>query len=796
MSWMTELLIYATVACLCVCLPDGPVRADKDQSGRLILNGCTIVVQRDRPSYVSYMVNDIRGYLEEITGSPVTTSESIGNGQGTFIVVGRDKARQITDEPLPEEAIGEQGYLIKAITKGSSQYLIVAGATDKGTRNGLAALAMMIRSEAKRAHIEIHAEIISKPSVSVRGVHFNGWSCRSPYSFRRWTEAEWKKYIDILSYQQTNLLYLWPGKEIIPEPITVEDEEYLREVRRVAEYARKHHGMEVWLLQAPNRVAKSNLGEPNPRLRLYWRDVQIDKNPGVPEELEEILRSHETLYRIVNNVDGICTIDCDPGGWPNSPIEDFMRVFNGDRPLVDKYSIHGRRTKLINWMWFGWGTWRADKPELVAETIQAMKGSVPEPWWLIAGFPGFLPVCGEEGVLEKTVFFPYGIVEGEPSYPGTNLSIDAVGRSFDVMRQYPNLAGRMANTQTPMLQFPHIFHLLQCAWDIDRSRLPERDVLLQISELLYPENKEFIAQCFASLLERDVSKLQVTVDKLDRLMREGKLGRPGLLGRKLFPDSAFVAYSLLLQLRLQLSLERLYGLEASAGKSQCSSLMEGVLDSYLAWDLCHGWHETWPDRWPLGRFEEEPRFRAAVKTIAGTLGYDHVAADSYCDSIAARLTVKYDQQSIVRMAVDAVRKAIKAVVDVRIEANLATQATVTASVVANGNHPPSFSTDLDASTLYWPGVLVTDNNEWLQLDWDKPQEIESVTAYFLRHDSMWNRSIRLQKQVSPDKWEDIATEKPKDEKGFAMVEFRLSSHTNLSAIRVVNLIDLFEIEVR
>lgn len=760
-----------------------------------MLDGCTIVVEPDRPSYVSYMVSDIKGYLEEICGSPVAISESIRQGSSTSILVGR-AAKRIMDETLPAEAIGEQGYLIKSISRGGKHQLMVLGATDMGTRNGLAALATMIRSEGKHAYIEAPVNIISKPSVSVRGVHFNGWSCRSPYSFRRWTEAEWKQYIDILSYQQTNLVYVWPSKEIIPEPISSEDEEYLREVRRVADYAKKQHGMQVWLLQAPNRVAKNNLGEPDPRLRLYWRDAQVDKNPGVPEELQEILRSHETLYRIVNNVDGICTIDCDPGGWPNSPIEDFMRVFNGDRSLLDKYSIYGRRTKLINWMWFGWGTWRVNKPELVAETIQAMKNSVREPWWLIAGFPDYLAVCKAEGVLEKTVFFPYGIVEGEPSYPGTNVSIDSVGKSFDVMRQYPNLAGRMANTQTPMLQFPHIFHLLQCAWDMDRTSLSEPDVLLQVSELLYPENKELIAQCFSLLKEKDTGRIEAAVAKLDRVMREGSLGRPGLFGRKLFPDSTFVAKSLLQQLKLQLSLEKLCGLKDMPSRRECESLMRDLLDSYLAWDTAHGWHETWPDRWPLGRFEEEPRFRAAVKRIAGTLEYDHAAADSFCDGIYNSLEAKYKQRDIVGKAVDAVRKAIKAVVDLRIEANLATAAKATASVVPNPTYPPSHANDLDASTLYWPGVLVTDNSEWIQLAWDKPQEIESVTVYFMRHDSMWNRTIHLQREVSPGNWEDIAAATPKDEKGCALVTFRLPSRATLSAMRVVNMMDLYEIEVR
>ena len=63
----------------------------------------------------------------------------------------------------------------------------------------------------------------------------------------------------------------------------------------------------------------------------------------------------EAFYRIVNNADGFCFIDSDPGGWPGSPLSDQARIFNGARALLDRYNMHGKSTKLIDWMWLGWG---------------------------------------------------------------------------------------------------------------------------------------------------------------------------------------------------------------------------------------------------------------------------------------------------------------------------------------------------------------------------------------------------------------------------------------------------------
>ncbi len=70
-------------------------------------------------------------------------------------------------------------------------------------------------------------------------MHFNGWAFNYPYSFRGWKEEDWKSYIDILSYQNVNLLYLWPFMEIMPVPLSKEDQAYLEECNRVVEYVNR-----------------------------------------------------------------------------------------------------------------------------------------------------------------------------------------------------------------------------------------------------------------------------------------------------------------------------------------------------------------------------------------------------------------------------------------------------------------------------------------------------------------------------------------------------------------------------
>jgi hypothetical protein len=63
---------------------------------------------------------------------------------------------------------------------------------------------------------------------------------------------------------------------------------------------------------------------------------------------------------------------------------------------------------------------------------------------------------------------------------------------------------------------------------------------------------------------------------------------------------------------------------------------------------------------------------------------------------------------------------------------------------------------------------------------------------------MHGRTIRLQREVAPGKWQDFATTViPADATApHAVATFQLAPPVTLDKIRVVNLLDLFEIEVR
>ena len=125
-------------------------------------------------------------------------------------------------------------------------------------------------------------------------------------------------------------------------------------------------------------------------------------------------------------------IDSDPGGWPGSPLSDQSRIFNGARQLLDRYNVHGKSTKLIDWMWLGWGRHptgaesgqerrgfhAGHDPQLRRDARRALDAHRR---------PVAVPRVREGDVdLGKTVYLQYGAIEMEPAFPATNLGLQPV----------------------------------------------------------------------------------------------------------------------------------------------------------------------------------------------------------------------------------------------------------------------------------------------------------------------------------------------------------------------------------
>lgn len=631
----------------------------------IALDNPVIMVGSDEPSYVRNGANDTAAYLREITGNQVAILNSpkkIGKAT-SIVVIGLSAAQALHVEPENISSIGTEGYVIHNFHLGNRELIVVAGADPHGTNAGIASLMRLIQAEGHSAYLPGPLDLRSKPSIAVRGIHLNGWPLNYPYAFRSWKEADWKRFVDIAWAQHINLFYLWPFMEIIPVPLSSEDEAYLQEVQRVVEYAQKQRGMEVWIMQSANRIAVSDCKAEDPRFRTYWvmGECQKDMNPADPEQFAQVLAHFEAFYKVVNSADGFCFIDSDPGGWPGSPLSDQAKIFNGARKLLDRYSVHGSKTKLIDWMWLGWGKHPsgdesgARAVDFMAETIRNFKTNLSEPWDLIAGISSYLQSADRESVLDRTIFLQYGAIEMEPAFPTTNLNLDPVRDVFDVAAKYPALKGIMGNNELMSLQFPRTFYFFNRAWDTAYKDRSEPQVLSELAWQLYPDHQQLIAAAFQKLRAEDPGEIEPTLAELSKLIQSGNIGREGAIGRYLFPEHLTVAKNLEMQLGIRDARQRFIqamNRDEKPGVQESAHLLEDYFDRLLAWNHETGWDKMIDITiWNAPIYEKDHALSKAMGNLREVLAqgkpytsYTQIA--DFFDGLSQRMLQKYGRDSV------------------------------------------------------------------------------------------------------------------------------------------------------
>jgi hypothetical protein len=671
--------VVGLILLVCVGVPNlfsATLEKKTNPRKRVVLNNATIVVDSDEASYVKYGVKDLSSYIAEITGrAPIITSSLKSAANATPVIVIGEKMAVRADPELTStmNRLGHEGFIIRSSEQSGRSIVVAAGTRSHGTNFAIATLMQLIRSEGKSAYLDGPINQETKPSFEVRGIHLNGWPVNYPYAFRTWKEDDWKRFVDIAWIQRANVVFIWPFMDIIPVPVSKEDESYLREVARIIDYAQKQRGMEVWIMQSANRIGVSDCGTSDPRNRAYWvmGRCQKDMDPSDPEQFAKIVKSFEALYSTVRNPDAFCLIDNDPGGWPNSPLSEQVKIFREARSLLDRLSIKGQDTKLIDWMWLGWGYPNSpiDNPrkreEFFERTIRSFKTDLPAPWELLAGNDSSLRASQEEATLARTTYIPYGAIEEEPSFPSTNVGMEPVRKALELAAQYQSLKGVIGNNEMMLLQFPRTFYFLKSAWNKEYETHNDMSVYQDVANQLYPENAALIAQTIEALTEQEPRKIAPTLARLQKVVNKGEEGRPGALGRYLFPDSSSVARILLRQIEIQMARESfIQGLRNKPSAAESERLLGDYLDKLLAWNRDTGWNRMVDiGIWREPIYRSDASFTEAMSELRHVLEPDtsHVSNEAiqrFFDRLAARLTTKYDRDSVMSGCISPMEKAV------------------------------------------------------------------------------------------------------------------------------------------
>ena len=546
----------------------------------MLIPALTIVASADRSQPLQYAIDELIAFC---AASPEIVARVGEDGEGVLVLAGRAQAERRAAEHCKNvdwSALGDQGYVLHAINDKKQPTIIAAGATDAGTRNAIYALMCRLNVANSPPTIDENCYIGTTPTFPLRGMYAHQhWAYNHPYSLRTWTIDEWKQYVDMLAMMGYNLFQIWSMAGILPMPLSEGDEAFLRRYPPVIDHAKQNHGMEVYIGECANNVCE-NPDVPPIADRLYF-DVEALKDPSDPKQMAELRAARAEFYKICNNADGYWVLDSDPGKWDGSPASEFVDILMMNRELINEHTLLGDKAKLVYWMWIGWGT--KEREDNWRDTVDELIRRSPEPWWMTVAWEGHWKVAAERKLANRTIYYPYGAIEPEPSMPFTTVVPQVIHDVLDITEWADEVRGIMGNAQTPVWQLPNMYYFARASWDLSRRNDPREDAVAELARLIYPEHAELLTKCWLSVGSPDAPDAAKLADELQTIVERGELGRPGPVGWKLFPTFDQVARDLAIQLRIHGLAMNFCKMAADENVSEDALLEQ--LKAYCLWTL-------------------------------------------------------------------------------------------------------------------------------------------------------------------------------------------------------------------
>ena len=530
--------------------------------------------------------------LAEYTGGAVVDSIERAKAQ-TVVLVGKQIVRNTARSHKALLGIGldglsEQGFLLRTVPGEGIDFVVAAGGGSRGDAYAVIELIKAVEKNGEQALLG-QTEIREEPFFIRRGMYAHQhWAYAYPYALRSWSFEDWRSYVDLLAYLKINFFSIWSMVGILPNPLSDADRQYLQNYRAVIDYARDRRGMEVFIGECANNVAESDAGVPVQE-RGYF-DVEVLKDPSDPKQFQDIMDSRRNLYTIADNADGYWIIDSDPGGFEGSPVSEFVDILIGNRKLIDECTEKGKNAKLAYWMWVGWakGKPKTDQGSTCRAIVENMRDRLKEPWILFPCWGNHLDACRDLGYMDKSIFFPYGTVEDEPSPPTTRLRFDEMFFHLNNCISVWDGRNAMANAQSPVVQLPNIFFFAQTAWHgVPPAEPAARDVVTPLAKLLAPDIADDLAEGWLMLKERDAGKVLACAARLDKIARQEGAGRVGALGHHYSPGLTRLLSDLATQLRVHAGARVVC--EALARFAPLHDVMPALSDYYSA---ALDWHRV------------------------------------------------------------------------------------------------------------------------------------------------------------------------------------------------------------
>ena len=210
--------------------------------------------------------------------------------------------------------------------------------------------------------------------------------------------------------------------------------------------------------------------------RPYFRcERKID--PRDSEEVQQFLTARERVFKLIADADTLTIINSDPGGYVGSSNAEFVGLVQRQVELFRRFNEHA---SFAYWMLYGWETYndfwarmaackRQDSVlehpspaseldvDVFVETLTLLRDRVAEPWEVYVGFDEHFEATKRLGMVDKRAYFPYGLIESEPSFPLIEYSPAAIAAGVARLSADARPRGLLGNAQTHCLQLPHLY---------------------------------------------------------------------------------------------------------------------------------------------------------------------------------------------------------------------------------------------------------------------------------------------------------------------------------------------------
>ncbi len=394
------------------------------------------------------------------------------------------------------------------------------------------------------------------------------WAYRHPYAARTWTLDDWRGYAAGLQALGYDLLMIWPSMDVMPDPLTPSDEAHLAKMAQVIDMLHDDFGMTVLLTVCPNIIGNEKAADYPFTERPFFTAERL-LNPADADELALLFERRRQHLAWLRRADGVVTIDADPGGYLGSTSEDFCRLLLGYLDLLHDVNPAMR---LYYWMWFGWEmnnrhsaaaqgqtslpegfAWKVPLLDFIALTSPedyriALQALVQQPnpnWGVLSAFPEHQQAVEAAGITDRAIFNPYGVIEGEPTFPLTNYWPERMAPIFD--RYAPERFGQgiIGNAQTHAVQLPNTYAFAHFA---QGGTLETLD-LAGFAEGVYPGIGKELAEAWQAIGGADVSQMRAMARQLAALPRPAFT--PGPYSGLLFGDPERLLTDLVMQLHFR-----------------------------------------------------------------------------------------------------------------------------------------------------------------------------------------------------------------------------------------------------